>query len=136
MMEEAAEEHDRRMWEALKDLLPGGKLAPHSLECATLPHGMGLTKATSKGEQAESDLPYVWSVQRAMRKAAEAMGEIETARRAEKYLPPQVPKADDVKKSSDLSSSQRRAQRVYAAVLHSADWLTRLARSVGQSRLP
>ncbi|KAK3237578.1 hypothetical protein CYMTET_52362, partial [Cymbomonas tetramitiformis] len=56
-------------------------------------------------------------------------------RGANDHLPPQVPKADDVKKLSDCSRSQKRAQRVYAAVLHSADWLW-LGGHVGASRLP
>eukprot|EP00854_Cymbomonas_tetramitiformis_P016590 gene16590-biopygen17117 len=96
MMQEAEEEHDRRMREARQDLLPGGVLAWHSLEFATLPHGMGLTKATRVSSAAwlggfaqvwrdmrdlfptvtggcedlgaESDLPYVRSVQGAMQK--------------------------------------------------------------------
>ncbi|KAK3278086.1 hypothetical protein CYMTET_13949 [Cymbomonas tetramitiformis] len=46
MMRAAEKEHDRRMREALRDLLPGGGLNSHSLEFATLPHGMGLTEAT------------------------------------------------------------------------------------------
>ncbi|KAK3242347.1 hypothetical protein CYMTET_47966 [Cymbomonas tetramitiformis] len=155
--------HPRRMQEALRDLLPGGGLAWHSCEFATLPHGMGLTKAarvssvdwlggfaqvwedmrqlfptvTAGTEDlgAESDLPYVTSLQAAMRKVSEAVEVIEGARVANEHLPPQVPKADDVKKLSDYSRSQKRAQRVYAAVLHSADWLW-LAGHVGASRLP
>ncbi|KAK3259340.1 hypothetical protein CYMTET_31649 [Cymbomonas tetramitiformis] len=115
MMREAAEEHDRRMQGALRDLLPGGGLAWHSCEFATLPHGMGLTKAA--------------------RKVSEAMEVIGEARGANEHLPRQVPEADDVKKLSDYSRFQKRAQRVYAAVLHSADWLW-LAGHVGASRLP
>ncbi|KAK3278616.1 hypothetical protein CYMTET_13456 [Cymbomonas tetramitiformis] len=163
MMREAAEEHDRRMQGALRDLLPGGGLAWHSCEFATLPHGMGLTKAARVSSAAwlggfaqvwedmrelfptvtagtedlgaESDLPYVNSLQAAMQKVSEAMEVIGEARGANEHLPPQVPKADDVKKLSDYSRSQKRAQRVYAAVLHSADWLW-LAGHVGASRLP
>ncbi|KAK3250613.1 hypothetical protein CYMTET_40017 [Cymbomonas tetramitiformis] len=162
MMREAAEEHDRRMQGALRDLLPGGGLAWHC-EFATLPHGMGLTKAVRVSSAAwlggfaqvwedmrelfptvtagtedlgaESDLPYVNSLQAAMQKVSEAMEVIGEARGANEHLPPQVPKADDVKKSSDYSRSPKRAQRVYAAVLHSADWLW-LAGHVGASRLP
>ncbi|KAK3268262.1 hypothetical protein CYMTET_23223 [Cymbomonas tetramitiformis] len=59
--------------EALRDLVPGGGLASHSHEFATLPHGMRLTEATRA----------------AMQKVAEAMGEINEARGAEKHLPPQ-----------------------------------------------
>ncbi|KAK3239415.1 hypothetical protein CYMTET_50662 [Cymbomonas tetramitiformis] len=84
-LQEAAGEHDRRMLEALGDLLPGGGLAWHSLGFAALPHGMGLTKATRA----------------AMQKVSEAIEEIEGARVADKYLPPRVPKADDVKNLSD-----------------------------------
>ncbi|KAK3279320.1 hypothetical protein CYMTET_12791 [Cymbomonas tetramitiformis] len=163
MMREAAEEHDRRMQGALRDLLPGGGLAWHSCEFATLPHGMGLTKAARVSSAAwlggfaqvwedmrelfptvtagtedlgaESDLPYVNSLQAAMQKVSEAMEVIGEARGANEHLPPQVPKADDVKKLSDYSRSQKRAQRVYAAVLHSVDWLW-LAGHVGASRLP
>ncbi|KAK3256138.1 hypothetical protein CYMTET_34710 [Cymbomonas tetramitiformis] len=163
MMREAAEEHDRRMQGALRDLLPGGGLAWHSCEFATLPHGMGLTKAARVSSAAwlggfaqvwedmrelfptmtagtddlgaESDLPYVNSLQAAMQKVSEAVEVIEEARKANEHLPPQVPKADNVKKLSDYSRSQKRAQRVYAAVLHSADWLW-LVGSVGASRLP
>ncbi|KAK3285198.1 hypothetical protein CYMTET_7190 [Cymbomonas tetramitiformis] len=163
MMREAAEEHDRRMQEALRDLLPGGGLALHSCEFATLLHGMGLTNAARVSSAAwlggfaqvwedmrelfptvtagtedlgaESDWPYVTSLQAAMRKVSEAVEVIEGARVANEHLPPQVPKADDVKKLSDYSRSQKRAQRVYAAVLHSADWLW-LAGHVGVSRLP
>ncbi|KAK3276043.1 hypothetical protein CYMTET_15858 [Cymbomonas tetramitiformis] len=163
MMREAAEEHDRRMQGALRDLLPGGGLAWYSCEFATLPHGMGLTKAArvssaawlggfaqvwedmrelfptvtagTEDLRAESDLPYVNSLQAAMQKVSEAMEVIGEARGANEHLPPQVPKADDVKKLSDYSRSQKRAQRVYAAVLHSADWLW-LAGHVGASRLP
>eukprot|EP00854_Cymbomonas_tetramitiformis_P034245 gene34245-biopygen22137 len=40
----AAAAYDTYLEEA--DLVPGGVLASHSLEFATLPHGMGLTKAT------------------------------------------------------------------------------------------
>ncbi|KAK3273068.1 hypothetical protein CYMTET_18671 [Cymbomonas tetramitiformis] len=163
MMREAAEEHDRRMQGALRDLLPGGGLAWHSCEFATLPHGMGLTKAARVSSAAwlggfaqvwedmrelfptvtagtedlgaESDLPYANSLQAAMQKVSEAMEVIGEARGAHEHLPPQAPKADDVKKLSDYSRSQKRAQRVYAAVLHSADWLW-LAGHVGASRLP
>ncbi|KAK3273675.1 hypothetical protein CYMTET_18096 [Cymbomonas tetramitiformis] len=163
MMREAAEEHDRRMQGALRDLLPGGGLAWHFCEFATLPHGMGLTKAAKVSSAAwlggfaqvwedmrelfptvtagtedlgaESDLPYVNSLQAGMQKVSEAVGAIEEARVANEHLPPQMPKADAVKKSSDCSRSQKRAQRVYAAVLHSADWLW-LAGHVGASRLP
>ncbi|KAK3284804.1 hypothetical protein CYMTET_7568 [Cymbomonas tetramitiformis] len=160
---EAAGEHARRMLEALVDLLPEGGLPWHSLEFAALPHGMGLTKATRVSGaawlggfaqvwedmrelfpmvtggigdlEAESNLPYVRSLQAAMQKVCEAMEEIEGARVADKYLPPRVPKADDVKKLSDYRRSQKHAQRVYyAAVLHSADWL-RLAGRVRQPRL-
>ncbi|KAK3274731.1 hypothetical protein CYMTET_17099 [Cymbomonas tetramitiformis] len=101
MMREAAEEHDRRMQGALRDLLPGGGLAWHSCEFATLPHAMGLTKAARVSSAAwlggfvqvwedmrelfptvtagtedlgaESDLPYVNSLQAAMQKVSEAM---------------------------------------------------------------
>ncbi|KAK3250119.1 hypothetical protein CYMTET_40485 [Cymbomonas tetramitiformis] len=132
MMREAAEEHDRRMQGALRDLLPGGGLAWHSCEFATLPHGMGLTKAARVSSAAwlggfaqvwedmrelfptvtagtedlgaESDLPYVNSLQAAMQKVSEAMEVIGEARGANEHLPPQVPKADDVKKLSDYSS--------------------------------
>ncbi|KAK3241179.1 hypothetical protein CYMTET_49033 [Cymbomonas tetramitiformis] len=163
MMREAAEEHDRRMQGALRDLLPGGGLAWHSCEFATLPHGMGLIKAARVSSAAwlggfaqvwedmrelfptvtagtedlvaESDLPYVNSLQAAMQKVSEAMEMMGEARGANEHLPPQVPKADDVKKLSDYSRSQKRAQRVYAAVPHSADWLW-LAGHVGSSRLP
>ncbi|KAK3261469.1 hypothetical protein CYMTET_29623 [Cymbomonas tetramitiformis] len=45
MMQEAAEEHGRRMSEALRGLLSGGGLVWHSSEVATLPHGMGPTMA-------------------------------------------------------------------------------------------
>ncbi|KAK3238690.1 hypothetical protein CYMTET_51318 [Cymbomonas tetramitiformis] len=163
MMREAAEEHDRRMQGALRDLLPGGGLAWHSCEFATLPHGMGLTKAArvssaawlggfaqvwedmrelfptvtagTEDLRAESDLPYVNSLEAAMQKVSEAMEVIGEAGGANEHLPPQVPKVDDVKKLSDYSRSHKRAQRVYAAVLHSADWLW-LAGHVGASRLP
>ncbi|KAK3256630.1 hypothetical protein CYMTET_34247 [Cymbomonas tetramitiformis] len=162
-MREAAEEYDRRTQETLRDLLPGGGLAMHSCEFATLPHGMALTKAARvsnaawlggfaqlRGEhagarfggdggtedlRAESDLPDVHSLQAAMQKVSEAVEVIEEARGANEHLPPQVPKADDVKKLSDYSRSQKRAQRVYVVVLHSADWLW-LAGHVGAPRLP
>ncbi|KAK3256484.1 hypothetical protein CYMTET_34383 [Cymbomonas tetramitiformis] len=48
MMREAKEEHDRRMQEASRDLLSGGGLTWHLCDFATLPHGMGLTKAWSR----------------------------------------------------------------------------------------
>ncbi|KAK3263238.1 hypothetical protein CYMTET_27945 [Cymbomonas tetramitiformis] len=146
-----------------RDLLPGGGLAWHSCEFATLPHGMGLTKAArvssaawlgefaqvqedmwelfptvtvgTKDLRAESDLLYVNSLQAAMQKVSEAMEVIGEARGANEHLPPQVPKADDVKKLSDYSRSQKRAQRVYVDVPHSADWLW-LAGHVGTSQLP
>ncbi|KAK3263560.1 hypothetical protein CYMTET_27643 [Cymbomonas tetramitiformis] len=131
MMREAAEEHDRRMRGALQDLMPGGGLAWHSCEFATLPHGMGLTKAARVSSAAwlggfaqgwedmrelfptvtagtedlgaESDLPYVNSLQAVMQKVSEAVEVIGEARGAHEHLPPQVPKADDVKKLSDYS---------------------------------
>ncbi|KAK3264305.1 hypothetical protein CYMTET_26946 [Cymbomonas tetramitiformis] len=71
MMREAAEEYDRRMQGALRDLLP-----------------------------------YVNSLQAAMQKVLEAVEVNEEARGANAHLPPQVPKADDVKKLSDYSRSQ------------------------------
>ncbi|KAK3273355.1 hypothetical protein CYMTET_18405 [Cymbomonas tetramitiformis] len=163
MMREAAEEHDRRMQGALRDLLPGGGLAWHSYQFTTLPHGMALTKAARVSStawlggfaqvredmrelfptvmegiedlRAESDLPYVNSLQAAMHKVSEAVEVIGEARGANEHLPMQVPKADDVKQLSDYSRSQKRAQRIDAAVLHSADWLW-LAGHAGPSRLP
>ncbi|KAK3270233.1 hypothetical protein CYMTET_21363 [Cymbomonas tetramitiformis] len=82
---------------------------------------------------AQSDLPYVNSLQAAMQKLSEAMGVVEEARGANEHLPPRLPKADDVKKLSDYSSSQKRAQRVQA--LLSSDWLWP-AGHVGAFRLP
>ncbi|KAK3267903.1 hypothetical protein CYMTET_23564 [Cymbomonas tetramitiformis] len=48
MKQEASDEHDRRMQEALRDLLLGSGLAWHSCEFATLTHGMSLNK-TARG---------------------------------------------------------------------------------------
>ncbi|KAK3233741.1 hypothetical protein CYMTET_55985 [Cymbomonas tetramitiformis] len=126
--------------DALRDMLPGGRLAWHSCEFATLPHGMGLTKAARVSSAAwlwgfaqvwedirelfptvmagtedlgaESDLTYVNSLQAAMQKVSEAVEVVEEARGANEHLLPQVPKADDVKKLSDYSWSQKRAQKV------------------------
>ncbi|KAK3262306.1 hypothetical protein CYMTET_28829 [Cymbomonas tetramitiformis] len=63
---------------------------------------------------AESDLPYVNSLQAAMQKVSEAMEVVEEARGVNTPLLPQVPKADDVKKLSDCSRSlvwQKQLQR-------------------------
>ncbi|KAK3251730.1 hypothetical protein CYMTET_38939 [Cymbomonas tetramitiformis] len=78
---------------------------------------------------ARSDLLYVLSLQAAMQKVSEATGLIEEATGANEHLPTQAPKADED------SRSQKHAQRVYAAVLHSADWL-RLAGHAGAPWLP
>ncbi|KAK3273248.1 hypothetical protein CYMTET_18494, partial [Cymbomonas tetramitiformis] len=51
--------------------------------------------------EAESELPYVNSLQAAMQKVSEAMGLVEEARRANGHLPPQVPKADNIRMLSN-----------------------------------
>ncbi|KAK3287022.1 hypothetical protein CYMTET_5432 [Cymbomonas tetramitiformis] len=62
--------------------------------------GMRVTKATK-------------SLQAAMQKVTEAMGEIEEAREAEQHLPPQVPKADDAKKFEVAKSAFPLASAVH-----------------------
>ncbi|KAK3247889.1 hypothetical protein CYMTET_42627 [Cymbomonas tetramitiformis] len=61
------------------------------------------------------------SSQAAMQKVSEAKGVVEETRGANEHLPPQVPKADDVKKSSDYSRVLRTAQpwsSVWVALRH------------------
>ncbi|KAK3278581.1 hypothetical protein CYMTET_13486 [Cymbomonas tetramitiformis] len=114
MVREAAEEHDSRMREALRDMLSGGWTRLAFPRVCHSPAWDGADRG-DKGEQcglagwfrttleghagsifdgcedlgAESDLPYIRSVQ-AMHKVTEAMGEIEEARGAEKHLPTQT----------------------------------------------
>ncbi|KAK3247307.1 hypothetical protein CYMTET_43189 [Cymbomonas tetramitiformis] len=123
-----AEEDDNKMQEAVQGLVPGAGLAS-----ATLAHGIGLTKVTKVSSTgwfdgyaqvqegirelyptvtvgaedlgAERNFPYVQFLQAAMQKVTEAMRGIEEARRADEHLPRQIPKANDVRKLSDYSSS-------------------------------
>ncbi|KAK3280482.1 hypothetical protein CYMTET_11678 [Cymbomonas tetramitiformis] len=67
MMQKVAEEQDMQTREAFRDLLPGDGLAWHAFELDVLPYGVGLHQT--------------------VRTVAEAMGEIEGARGAEKYIP-------------------------------------------------
>ncbi|KAK3252909.1 hypothetical protein CYMTET_37815 [Cymbomonas tetramitiformis] len=135
MMREAAEEHDRRMQGALRDLLPVRPGLGFAQVWEDMRELFPTVTAGVEDLGAESDLPYVKSLQAAMQKVSETAEVVEEARGANAHLPPQVPKADDVMKLSDYSRYQKRAQRIYAAVLHSADWLW-LAGHVGASRLP
>ncbi|KAK3289147.1 hypothetical protein CYMTET_3418 [Cymbomonas tetramitiformis] len=111
MMREAADEHDRRMqggvaglaawraawlggfaqvWEVIRKLFP-------------------TVTAGTEDLGAESDLPYVNSLQAAMQKVSEAMEVIGEARGANEHFPPQVPKADDVKKLTlELNTAEYR----------------------------
>eukprot|EP00854_Cymbomonas_tetramitiformis_P034035 gene34035-biopygen5472 len=66
-----------------------------------------------QGDEGEQGALAGRSLQAAMQKVTEAMGEIEEAREAEQHLPPQVPKADDAKKFEVAKSAFPLASAVH-----------------------